>query len=153
MNRAFSVVFLGLAAGIISHQAWLNWRGPCTSDDLSCQLAWIRDDLRLTNEQFSRVVDLHVESSSRLRELALDVSRMQDEFDEFEHARVSEGRVDFLEFARFVDERRQLEAAVGTSARSLIAATADVMSPQQRLRYLALVAPAASSPAESPVPR
>lgn len=144
MNRSWIILLLGLAAGLVAHESWRNWRAPCASDELSCQLAWMRADLRLTDEQFARVVELHHQSSTQLQQLALDISRMQEEFDAFEQARRAEGRVDFLEFARFVEERRQVEAAVDTSARSLIAATADVMSPQQRLRYLALVAPAAN---------
>lgn len=142
MNRGLLVIFLGVAAGLISFQTWSGWREGCSSGDLSCELAWMREDLSLTDEQFERVVDLHARSSSRLRELAVEISRMESEFIAFEQTRRSEGRVDFLEFARFVAERREIEAAADQSARSLIEATADVMSPQQRTRYLALVAPA-----------
>lgn len=138
-------MFFGLAAGLIAFQGWSSWRNACDGDDLSCQLAWMRQDLRLTDEQFARVVELHDRSSTRLQQLALEISRMENEFEAFEAARRSEGRVDFLEFARFVTERRRIEAAADQSARSLIAATADVMSPLQRSRYLALVAPASPS--------
>ena len=151
MSRTLIVLFLSLAAGLAAHQGWRTWRAPCSSDELSCQLAWMRSDLRLTEEQFERVVQLHAQSTDRLRQLAVDISRMEGEFAAFEAARRNEGRVDFIEFARFVEERRQVNAAVDTSARSLIAATADIMSPQQRLRYLALVAPAVD-PAERHAP-
>ena len=144
MNRGFVIMFLGVAAGLIAFQTWTDWRSGCNDGDLGCQLAWMREDLHLTDEQFTRVVELHARSSSRLRQLALEIARMDSEFAEFEQTRRSEGRVDFLEFARFVSERREIEAAADHSARTLIEATADVMSPQQRSRYLALVAPATS---------
>ncbi|WP_221029553.1 hypothetical protein [Actomonas aquatica] len=146
MNRGYLVLFLGVIAGLIAYQGWTSLRAGCRDGDLNCQLAWMREDLSLTDEQFARVVELHARSSSRLRQLALDIGRMETEFAAFEQTRKSEGRVDFLEFARFVAERRELEAAADQSARSLIEATADVMSPTQRLRYLALVAPAAAPP-------
>lgn len=147
MNRGFLIMFLGLAAGLIAFQGWTSWRAGCRDGDLSCKLAWMREDLSLTDAQFARVVELHARSSTRLRELALEIARMDQEFAAFEQTRRSEGRVDFLEFARFVGERREIEAAADQSARSLIAATADVMSPAQRSRYLALVAPATATPA------
>ncbi len=142
MNRGALVLFLGLTAGLIAFCTWTRWRAGCNGGDLDCQLAWMRTDLELTDAQFARVVELHSRSHTRLRQLALDISRMEEEFVAFEDIRRSEGRVDFLEFARFVAQRRELEAAADRSTRSLIEATADVMSPQQRSRYLALVAPA-----------
>ncbi|MCC5022205.1 MAG: hypothetical protein J6386_05120 [Candidatus Synoicihabitans palmerolidicus] len=129
MNHGAFVMFIGLAAGLISFASWSLWRQGCTNADLSCQLAWMREDLSLTDAQFARVVELHDRSSSRLQQLAIDIGRMEHEFAAFEQARRSEGRVDFLEFARFVAERRSIEAAADQSARSLIEATADVMSP------------------------
>lgn len=150
MNRGLLVMLIGLSAGLVAYQGWSHWRQGCVAGDLTCQLAWMREDLSLTDEQFDRVVALHARSSDRLHQLALEVSRMETEFAAFEQARKAEGRVDFLEFARFVAERRQIEAAADTSARSLIAATADVMSPQQRTRYLALVAPAAQTAPPGP---
>ncbi len=145
MNRGFVIMFLGVAAGLIAYQSWTTWRAGCRDGDLSCQLSWMREDLSLTDEQFARVVELHARSSSHLRQLALDIARMDSEFAAFEQTRRSEGRVDFLEFARFVAERREIEAAADHSARTLIEATADVMSPHQRSRYLALVAPATAA--------
>lgn len=143
MRRTLLVLLLGLAAAGSAHLAWFNFNTPCTGDELDCQLAWMRAELKLTDEQYARIKDIHETSSPRLLALAAEVARMRDEYADFERARVTEGRVDFVEFAHFVEARRAIDRECLVSTRQLLAATVDVMTPSQRERYLGIVGPAA----------
>jgi hypothetical protein len=75
---------------------------------------------------------------------------MQAEFAEFERSRRTSDRVDFVEFARFVENRRELNRECLDSTRQLVLASAEVMTPEQRERYIRLVA--AAEPLMGPLP-
>jgi hypothetical protein len=75
-----------------------------------------------------------------LRALAAEVARMQAEFAAFENTRRATDKVDFIEFAQFVETRRNINRECQESTRRLVMATADVMTPEQRAHYLGLVA-------------
>jgi hypothetical protein len=112
------------------------------SENLDALLAWMKTDLQLTDQQLARIRNVHEQLSPHLLTLATQVSQMQRAFTEFEHERKSEGQIDFLEFARYVEQRRRLDRECTESTRKLIAEASDVMTPQQRQQYLQLLDPA-----------
>jgi hypothetical protein len=63
----------------------------------------------------------------------------------FENERMTSGHIDFLEFARFIEEQRAVDRSYGEYSRRLVTATTDVMTPEQRAHYLDIVAPAINS--------
>ena len=142
MNRTFLALSLGAAIGLGTHFTYFRLHEPAPTNTLDGQLAWIKTELQLTDAQYARVRELHQASSPRLRAMAAQVAQLQVEFAEFEKLRRSSDRVDFLEFARFVETRRQISQACLDSTRQLVLATAEVMTPQQRARYIRLVATA-----------
>jgi hypothetical protein len=146
MKHTLLVLLAGVTAGVVTHLCWFNIHRPCRGNELDCQLAWIRTELRLSEEQFSRIKAIHEASSSRLLALAGQVARMRDEYAAFERERTTAGQVDFVEFARFVDQRRAIDRECLTSTRQLVAATCDAMNPEQRTRYLGLLHPALAGP-------
>ncbi|MBI5381859.1 MAG: hypothetical protein HZA31_08165 [Opitutae bacterium] len=145
MNRTLLVLCLGLVCGLAAHAGWYALHRPAPVHDLAGQLAWMRSNLQLSEAQFARIRSLHEQSSPRLVALAMQVTRLRAEFAAFEHERKSTGEVDFLEFARFVEQRRTVDRECAESTRRLILAAADVMTPEQRQRYLALLGPALKS--------
>lgn len=140
MNRTFLVLLLGLVVGVGTHTIYFKLHRPAGLDSLDGQLAWIRDELGLTNAQYARIKELHEASSPRLRALAAEVARMQAEFTAFENTRRTADKVDFIEFAQFVEMRRNINRECQESTRRLVMATADLMTPEQRAHYLGLVA-------------
>lgn len=141
MNRSLLVLMAGIVAGAVAHVGWFSARQRQSGDDLGAQLGWMQQSLGLSPEQFARVKALHEESSPRLVTLAAEVARMRDEFAAFERERQTTGKVDFLEFARFVEQRRAIDRECAESTRRLILATTGVMSPEQRERYRLLLNP------------
>lgn len=141
MKRAPAIILLGLAVGALAHVGWYVSQRPCQSDNLDCQLEWMKSELNLTNAQFARIKRIHEQSSPRLLALASEVARMREEYDAFERERTTDGRVDFIEFARFVEQRRTVDRECLTSTRRLVADSARVMTDRQRRRYLALLEP------------
>ncbi len=142
MIRAFIVLFAGLAAGVLAGVVWFDAHRPAQGDNLDAQLAWMQESLQLTPAQFSRIKALHEQSSPRLVELAAQVGRMRVEFEAFERERKTVGQIDFLEFARFVEQRRAVDRECVESTHQLILAASEVMDPRQRERYLTLLDPA-----------
>jgi len=140
MNRGGLILLLGIAVGVAAHLVYFRLHKPLDSDSLDGQLAWMKSELQLSDAQFSRIRELHEASSPRLRALAAQVARMQAEFTAFENARRTTDRVDFIEFARFVEVRRSVSKQCQDSTRQLVLAAASEMTPSQRERYLGIVA-------------
>jgi len=148
MKHAILIPLLGLVVGLTAHFAYFRLNAPAATDSLDGQLAWMRSELQLTDVQYARIKELHQASSPRLRAMAAQVAQLQSEFADFEKVRRTSDRVDFLEFARFVETRRLINRECMDSTRQLVQAAAGYMNESQRQRYLQLVA-AASPHAES----
>jgi len=142
MTRTLLVVITGLLCGVVAHVAWFDTHRPCRGDELSCQLSWIKTELKLTNEQYARIRAIHEAQSPKLLALATQVAQMREEYAAFDRQRITTDHVDFLEFARFVEQRRAIDRECLRLTRQLVAATSDTMTPAQRERYLGLVGPA-----------
>lgn len=136
MKHVALVLLLGALAGALSHVLWYGFRRPLPVETDAGALAWLQQDLQLTPEQFARVQAIHERSSAQLQQLAAQAARMRAEFDAFERRRQTDGEIDFLAFARFVQDQRELDRLCTESTRRLVAATAGEMSPRQRERYL-----------------
>ena len=146
MKRILQVLFAGGVGGLAAYFGWLGVHYPVQSDDLAAQMAWIQNDLQLSPAQFARIKALHEQSSPRLLALETEVTRLRNELTAFERGRMITGQVDFLEFARFVEQRRAVDRACTESTRQLILAASEVMTPEQRTRYLALLEPVRHGP-------
>lgn len=149
MTRAPAVIFFGLAAGLLAYAGWYLPHRPCQADNLGCQLKWMKTELNLNNEQFARIKRIHEQSSPRLLALAAQVVRMREEYDAFERQRTTSGQIDFIEFARFVEQRRTVDRECLSSTRQLVTDSADVMTARQRQRYLAMLGPVLKSQGSS----
>jgi hypothetical protein len=106
----------------------------------------MKSELQLSDAQFARIRELHEASSPRLRALATQVTQMQAEFAAFENTRRATDRVDFIEFAQFVEARRNISRECLDSTRQLVLAAASEMNPRQREHYFGLVAVATPQP-------
>jgi hypothetical protein len=142
MKRPVLILLLGLSVGAATHFAYYQHREPVATDTLEGRLAWMRTELRLSDDQFARIKLVHEASQVRLQAMAAQVALMQEEFAEFERTRLTSDRVDFIEFARFVESRRELNRRCVDSTRQLVLAAAEVMNPEQRRQYLTIVATA-----------
>jgi hypothetical protein len=149
MKRTATIVLLGLAAGLSAHLAWFQLRRPASPERLGEQLAWMQARLELSADQFAHIRDLHEELQPKLTQLAAEVERMRTELAAFERERVTRGQIDFLAFARLVQEQRSVDQACLESTRELVGGTLGVMTPQQRERYLSILGPAGTGPTSS----
>jgi capsule polysaccharide export protein KpsE/RkpR len=142
MRHVALVMLLGILAGMLAHVLWFSARRPADVDSVGSALAWLQEDLQLTQEQFARVRAIHEQSSPQLQQLAHEAARMRREFDAFERRRQTVGEIDFLAFADFVASQRHFDRLCAESTRRLIAAAAEEMNPGQRSRYLDRLDPA-----------
>ena len=149
MKRTLLVLSLGLAVGFGAHFTYFRLHQPAPTDTLDGQLAWMRSELHLTDAQYARIKEIHQASGPHLRAIAAQLAGLQAEFLDFEHSRRTADRVDFIEFARYVELRRHVSNESQVSTHRLVLAATEVMTPEQRQRYIRLVA-AVEQPA-SPV--
>jgi hypothetical protein len=140
MRRGLLVLLLGLTVGVSSHVIYFRLHRPYDPESLDGQLAWMKSELQLSDAQFARIRELHEASSPRLRALAAQVAQMQAEFAAFENTRRATDRVDFIEFAQFVETRRNINRECLDSTRRLVMAAANEMTPSQREQYFGIVA-------------
>lgn len=139
MKRFFLLLTFGCLVGLGTHTVWYQMRQPAPG--LTGQLEWMRRELHLSPAQYARIKALHESSSPRLLLLAQEVERMQGELAAFEAERQTQGRIDFVEFAQFVENRRNVSRECLDSTRTLINSTAQVMDEHQRTLYLAWLGP------------
>jgi hypothetical protein len=149
MRRGILVLLVGLAVGVTTHEVYFRLHRAPDPDSLDGQLAWMKSELQLSDAQFARIRELHEASSPRLRALAAQVTQMQSEFAAFESTRRATDRVDFIEFAQFVEARRNFDRECLDSTRQLVLAAASEMTPRQREQYLGLVAATTSQTGRS----
>lgn len=142
MTRTLITLLLGLLVGVGTYQACTHFRQPADLNTLDGQLAWMKTELNLNEAQLRNIRSLHQASVPRLRALSHQVAKLQREFTSFENARRTEGQVDFIEFARFLETRRTVNQECIDSTRQLVLASADVMNTQQRRRYLGMISEA-----------
>lgn len=142
MKRTLLILSMGLAAGLSGHLAWFRSHRPAPANTLDMQLAWMQSDLGLAPDQFARIKQLHEQLEPRLLRLAAEVDRLRAEFATFERERVEAGEVDFLQVARAAAERRTLGRECDASTSQLVAEATQMMTPEQRKRYLEILAPA-----------
>jgi len=142
MKNTLMIVLLGLICGTAAHLGWFHFSGAARLGRPEAQLAWMKESLQLTDGQLERIKALHDQSEPQLRALAAREEGMRAELLAFERERRTEGRIDFLEFARFVEKRRGLDRECIRSTQQLVAAAAAVMTAQQREHYYYLLEPA-----------
>jgi hypothetical protein len=139
MKRTLLILLGGMLAGLVAHVGWFSLRRPPTN--LEAQLALMQGVLRLSPDQFARFREVHEQASPHLFVLASELQRVRVESAAFERRREETGEVDFLAFARLVEHRRAVDRDRDATARRLIETAVSVMTPEQRQRYLALIAP------------
>jgi hypothetical protein len=140
MNRGALVLIAGIAVGAATYALLLRLHQPYDPTSLDGQLAWMKSELHLSDGQYARIRELHEASGPRLRALASQVAMMQQELTAFERTRRASDRVDFVEFARFVEARRRVNRECIESTRELVRAAASAMTPGQREHYFGIVA-------------
>lgn len=137
--KAWLVLLLGLLGGGLAHLGWYEWRRPVApTNDV---VAWMETELGLSPQQLARIRTLHEHTRPQLRELARRAAAMRAELAHYETERRRGAPVDFLAFARFVEDWRHIDQLCLETTQQLIAATADELTPAQRARYLDRVTP------------
>jgi hypothetical protein len=119
---------------------------PGESESMNRELVWMRDELRLSPAQYARIRELHETLNSELVALEKDRIRVRQETAALEEERRTEGQIDFLVFAGLIKVRQDLDLQSFHSMQRLVSATATIMTPEQRRRYLDYVQAAISTP-------
>ena len=143
MNRTYLVILIGLLAGWGAYQGLMTWHEPpAATGSVDEHLAWMKSELRLNDDQMRQLRAFHAASEPRLRVLAAQVAQIQQELSTVETTRRTVGVVDFVQLGRFVETRRDVAAECLALSRQLVLASAEIMTPAQRRRYLGFVSAA-----------
>ncbi|HXA80016.1 MAG TPA: hypothetical protein VNV14_02000 [Opitutaceae bacterium] len=119
---------------------------PGESDSMDRELGWMRDELKLSPVQYARIRELHETLNAELVALEKERFRVRQETAALEEERRTEGQIDFLVFAGLIKVRQDLDLQSFHSMQRLVSATATIMTPEQRRRYMDYVQAAISTP-------
>jgi hypothetical protein len=119
---------------------------PSEANAMDRELVWMRDELRRSPAQYARIRELHETLNSELVALEKERLRVRQETAALEEERRTEGQVDFLVFAGLIKIRQDIDLQSFHSMQRLVSATATIMTPEQRRRYLDYVQAAISTP-------
>jgi hypothetical protein len=119
---------------------------PSEPDSMDRELDWMRDELKLSPVQYARIRELHETLNAELVALEKQRFQVRQETAALEEERRTEGQIDFLVFAGLIKVRQNLDLQSFHSMQRLVSATATIMTPEQRRRYLDYVQAAISAP-------
>jgi hypothetical protein len=112
---------------------------PTCDDSVIDMLAWMRGHFDLTKEQFSALVDLHMGYEDRLMSLYAELGTIERGYRGYELSRVNNEQIDFMALYDLLSERDRVRADSIRTSRQLVELVMQVLTPDQRLRYLALL--------------
>ena len=123
MKRGAVVLFLVLASSALAASLYSWWRTPASAEE--CTFAWLAEELALTEAQQARVWDLHVRRCEEIGRLAA--------------ACAGPGADSAV-------------LACGRMTERLVAEVCAELTPEQRAKYLELVAPCLAGVSQPPAP-
>ncbi len=139
MKRFLLIVMLGFVAGSMAHIGFYAFRRPTVESRLTRELAWMQSVFDLNNTQYSSIRALHQRTGPELERLFTVLRTTHEELNRLEEVRRTADKVDFLAFHQAKEANRKARLQCRTLTLDLVYAVAEVMNPEQRVRYFALV--------------
>lgn len=139
MKRLLLTILLGFVAGAAAHIGFYAFRRPTVESQLARNLDWMRTEFRLDEAQFLRIRALHDRTGPQLDRLFAVLRATDNELNRLEEIRRATDKVDFIAYHHAKQENRQARRQCRLLTLDLVYAVAEVMNPEQRTRYFALV--------------
>ena len=119
----------------------LDLRAREPADSIDATLAWMKDDLHLTPEQYARVQALHRDAQQKLVALHREIAEADRAAKALEDERLKRDRIDFIAAETLSEEERSLGRQGSLVVSNLVRATSAILDPTQRERYASAVEP------------
>ena len=139
MKRFLLVVLIGFAAGALAHIGFYAFRRPTVESRLTRDLAWMQAEFRLDDRQYGSIRALHNRTGPELERLFAVLRTTHEELLRLEEMRRTADKVDFVAYHQAKAANRKARSQCRTLTLDLVYAVAEVMTPEQRTRYFALV--------------
>ena len=139
MKRFLLVVLLGFVAGASTHIGFYAFRRPTVESRLAHNLAWMRTEFSLDDQQYLRVSALHDHAGPELERLFAVLRATSEELQRLEDIRRASDKVDFLAYHQAKETNRKARSQCRSLTLDLVYSVAETMTPEQRDRYFALV--------------
>jgi hypothetical protein len=132
-------MLVGLVAGALAHVGLYAIRRPEIESRLALQLEWMRDEFKLSQAQYLKIRTLHDSTGPELERLFTLLHDSHREIDQLEQLRRTSDQVDFVAYHQASTQNRKARQDCRALTLGLVYAVAEVMTPEQRERYFALV--------------
>jgi len=139
MRRFLLIVTLGFVAGAMAHIGFYAFRRPTVESHLTRDLVWMQGVFNLDDAQYRSIRALHQRTGPELERLFTVLRATHEELNRLEEMRRTADKVDFIAFHQAKEANRKARLQCRTLTLDLVYAVAEVMSPEQRARYFALV--------------
>ena len=137
--KFFTVLLFGFLSGIGAHHLYYTLYKPSYQDTVASELAWIRHEFRLSEEQFGAIQSVHQEYGQSFELFLAELADTYQTKLVFEDQRRKTSVVDFLAFFQILERERKIKNDSRKSTLDLVEAVSSVMTPEQRIGYYALV--------------
>lgn len=139
MKRLLLIALFGLVAGAFAHIGFYSARRQALDEAVGRDLVWMKDYFALDSAQYARIRSLHHSTGPELERLFNVLRTTSGELARLEDERRKSDRVDFLAYHEAAEANRVARRQCRALTLDLVYAVAEVMSPEQRIRYFDLV--------------
>jgi len=139
VKRFLLVVLIGFAAGALAHIGFYAFRRPTVENRLARDLAWMQTEFHLDDRQYGSIRALHNRTGPELERLFAVLRTTHEELLRLDEMRRTADKVDFIAYHQAKVANRKARSQCRTLTLDLVYAVAEVMTPEQRTRYFALV--------------
>ena len=141
MKKGLLILVLALAVGVtaffLTHSRQMKEHREVMLDSMP-ELAWLRKNLSLTDEQFGKVSALHSDYRPQCAEMCLRIAKAQAQLETM----AADARGMTPELAQAIQNNAQVRAECRRHMLEHLYQTAAVMDERQASRYLDIVLPA-----------
>jgi Spy/CpxP family protein refolding chaperone len=143
MNKSAGILFVALVAGLIAfcamrwHKAAEFSHGEGIALDAMPELAWLRKELNLSDEQFVKVRDLHAAYRPNCTEMCRRISEAHEKIESFASAH----QVITPAYKAALNEHAAIHVECQEAMLNHLYETAATLSPEQSKRYLETMLP------------
>jgi len=139
MKRLLLIALFGVVAGAFAHIGFYSARRQTIDEAVGRDLVWMKDYFALNSVQYERIRSLHQRTGPELERLFNVLRTTSGELARLEEERRNSNGVDFLAYHQAAESNRVARSQCRALTLDLIYAVAEMMSPEQRIRYFDLV--------------
>lgn len=139
MMRLLIILLLGCGSGVTAYRVYFHMLAPAYGARVEPELGWARAELKLSDAQFAKIMQIHERYLPLFRTLSTELVKTRKLEVSQEKLRRDKGVIDFIAFKHLLDEQARIEDESCQSTLDLASRVAGELTPEQRDQYFKLL--------------